>query len=183
MNQAPNPSIPTSVTSWMTILTPETIPTALQLSATPGPLRQSLAISSRLSSRPPGPHPPLSTPAPLSQPSRYQTPGQSWETNEDSGSSDSSSNSSKSDSDSDSESSSSSTENSLRTRRKQEKGKKRKRRTTKDRRKKRKKRKKNKRGSRLLTEGKKVVLRIAAQDFEVYAYAKTKARFWEQVRV
>jgi hypothetical protein len=38
------------------------------------------------------------------------------------------------------------------------------------------------RGARLTTEDKKVVLRICVQDFEVYAHAKQKGKFWEEVQ-
>jgi hypothetical protein len=39
------------------------------------------------------------------------------------------------------------------------------------------KKKKQKRGPRLLDDDKKIVLRICCQDFEIYAYAKPKAKF------
>jgi hypothetical protein len=129
--------------------------------------------------RPPAPSRPSSTSAALSQPSRYQTPGENWDT-DNSNLSASSSNSSESDSDSDSdsdsesESNSSSFEENSRTQRQRNKGKKRKRRTTKH---KGKRKKKSRRGPRLSAEDKKVVLQIAVQGFEVYAYTKTKAKF------
>jgi hypothetical protein len=118
-------------------------------------------------------HTPRASPRP-SQPSRShsQAPSQladEWYT--DNEELISSSASSSSDSDSDSASSSSDDDQ-------QRKGKKRKRKAKAN----KKNKKKQKRGPRLSDDDKKITLRICCQDFEIYAHARPKAKFWEHVR-